>query len=201
MKISLFPVLLSVFLATSPLLAEKNCVYSYDPKNVQLEWTAFKFTEKLGVKGTFASIKVTGTKPSSTPWDVVSKLQFSIDPNSVDSGVPDRDSKIKTYFFAATNGKPQLVGSFTEVPNSSSGNAFLQLAYKGKKTTVPVKVLWKEETVEVTGTLDVNELGLSKGLAKLNEVCLELHRGADGVSKLWATVDLKVVATLQKSCK
>lgn len=61
--------------------------------------------------------------------------------------------------------------------------------------------VWKDDAVEVTGTVDVVTLGLQSGLGKLNAECNDLHKGSDGVSKLWPTVDVKVVSTLKKICK
>ena len=40
---------------------EKSCFYSYNAGSTVLEWTAFKFTEKTGVKGTFNKITIVTT--------------------------------------------------------------------------------------------------------------------------------------------
>ncbi|MCE9501370.1 MAG: hypothetical protein K8R21_12860 [Leptospira sp.] len=49
---------------TSEIFSE-SCDYSYNPSATSVQWTAYKFTEKTGVKGTFKKITVTGQKKSA----------------------------------------------------------------------------------------------------------------------------------------
>jgi hypothetical protein len=44
-------------------------------------------------------------------------------------------------------------------------------------------------------TMNVNDWNASAALASLNKVCLDLHRGADGVSKTWSEVTLDITST------
>jgi len=37
-------------------------------------------------------------------------------------------------------------------------------------------------------------------IAALNSVCEDLHKGADGESKLWSVVELNIEASLDKNC-
>lgn len=187
--------------AAAHLTAEENCTYEYDPSQTSLEWTAFKFTEKTGVKGKFDSIKVVGKQKDKSKFGAVKSLQFQIDSSSVNSGVPDRDGKIKKFFFGSVKGNKKIAGSFTDITAGETGTATLNLRFGNSKSSVPVNFVWKEDVVEVTGTVDVVTLGLQSGLGKLNAECNDLHKGSDGVSKLWPTVDVKVVSTLKKICK
>ncbi|TGL24272.1 YceI family protein [Leptospira yanagawae] len=181
--------------------AEENCNYEYDPSKTNLEWTAFKFTEKTGVKGKFDSIRVIGKTKDKSKFGVAEKIRFQIDTSSVNSANPDRDLKIKKFFFGSVKGNQKLMGNFSEMTKGETGTAKLNLQFGKSKTTIPVNFVWKEDTVEVSGTVDVLALGLSQGLGKLNAECNDLHKGADGVSKLWPTVDVKVVSTFKKVCK
>ncbi|EMY71359.1 YceI family protein [Leptospira vanthielii] len=187
--------------AVAQLTAEENCTYEYDPSQTSLEWTAFKFTEKTGVKGKFDSIKVVGKQKDKSKFGAVKSLQFQIDSSSVNSGVPDRDGKIKKFFFGSVKGNKKISGTFSEITAGETGTAKLNLRFGNSKTSVPVNFIWKDDLVEVTGTVDVVTLGLQTGLGKLNVECNDLHKGSDGVSKLWPTVDVKVVSTLKKNCK
>ena len=52
-------VILSSIIGLTSLQAEsKNCLYEYDPSSSKLDWTAYKFTEKTGVKGNFSKFIV-----------------------------------------------------------------------------------------------------------------------------------------------
>lgn len=187
--------------AAAQLTAQENCTYEYDPSQTSLEWTAFKFTEKTGVKGKFDSIKVAGKQKDKSKFGAVESLQFQIDSSSVNSGVPDRDGKIKKFFFGSVKGNKKISGSFSDITAGETGTAKLNLRFGNSKTSVPVNFVWKDDIVEVTGSLDVLTLGLQSGLGKLNAECNDLHKGSDGVSKLWPTVDVKVVSTIKKICK
>ncbi|TGK50530.1 YceI family protein [Leptospira kanakyensis] len=183
------------------LIAQENCTYEYDPSQTSLEWTAFKFTEKTGVKGKFDSIKVTGKQKDKSKFGAVKSIQFQIDSSTANSGVPDRDGKIKKFFFGSVKGNGKISGSFSDISTGETGTAKLNLRFGNAKTTAPVNFVWKEDVLEVTGTVDVVALGLQSGLSKLNAECNDLHKGSDGVSKLWPNVDVKVVSTLKKVCK
>ncbi|XDD46700.1 YceI family protein [Leptospira sp. WS39.C2] len=201
MKIFCSILALSIIGSFGSMYAEENCIYEYDPNKTSLEWTAFKFTEKTGVKGKFDTIRVIGKTKDKTKFGVAEKMKFQIDSFSVNSANPDRDAKIKKYFFGSVKGNQKITGHFSDISSGETGTAKLNLQFGKSKTSVPVNFVWKEDTVEVVGTVDVATLGLTLGLSKLNAECNDLHKGADGVSKLWPTVDVKVISTLKKVCK
>ncbi|GBF51147.1 YceI-like domain protein [Leptospira ryugenii] len=183
------------------MFADEKCRYQYDPNKTLLEWTAFKFTEKTGVKGTFKQIKVKKTKQANNILDAVKDLSFEISADSVDSYNPDRDMKIKNLFFGSIQKSGTIKGSFQKISGTDSGNATLSLQFGKKSADFPVTFKIIDNQLEVSGTIDVLALGLANGLQKLNEACLELHKGKDGVSKLWPTVDVKVVSKFEPICK
>ncbi|MDF3820786.1 YceI family protein [Leptospira sp. 96542] len=201
MKFFCYFLILSFFITNSPVFSEENCVYEYDPKQTKLEWTAFKFTERTGVKGTFDQISVSGKTKASSVHEIVTKLQFKISTSSINSSVADRDEKIKKNFFGSHKSGKFITGKVSELVGIEKGSAKLNLQMGASKTNIPVQFEWKGDTVEMVGTVDVVTLGLTEGLSKLNAVCSELHKGTDGVSKLWPTVDVKVVSTFKKTCK
>ncbi|TGL86408.1 YceI family protein [Leptospira congkakensis] len=201
MKIFYSTLVLIALSFSTGLIAQENCTYEYDPSQTSLEWTAFKFTEKTGVKGKFDSIKVIGKQKDKSKFGAVASIQFEIDSSTVNSGVPDRDGKIKKFFFGSVKGNKKISGSFSDISTGETGTAKLNLRFGNSKTSVPVNFVWKDDVVEVTGTVDVLALGLKSGLSKLNLECNDLHKGSDGLSKLWPTVDVKVVSTIKKVCK
>ena len=44
-------------------------------------------------------------------------------------------------------------------------------------------------------TMNVTNWNASDALSSLNKVCIDLHRGADGVSKTWSEVGLNITST------
>ena len=44
--------------------SEDPSVFNYDPSSTVFSWTAFKFVEKVGVKGGIDSVVISKTKPN-----------------------------------------------------------------------------------------------------------------------------------------
>lgn len=194
-----FTLFLLVFLFGSSIAAEEKCEYDYDPSKTTLEWTAFKFTEKTGVKGTIQKVDVKKTIRSSSILGTLKNLKFVAYTDSVNSNNPDRDAKIKTYFFGSVK---EIKGHFTNlVVSPTGGTAVLKLELNKKKESIPVTYTITDNTIILKGTVDVLKFGMGSGIKKLNEVCSDLHKGADGKSILWPTVDFQVSSTLLKECK
>ncbi|MCG9875347.1 MAG: YceI family protein [Leptospiraceae bacterium] len=195
-------VLLTFGFSIQSLLADsQNCKFEYDPSQTKLEWTAYKFTEKTGVKGTFDKVAVSGTIKSDSIQKSMASAKFTISPSDINSSVPDRDSKIKEFFFDLPKNQKPIVGTLSDIKGNSEGTAFLILNLNGISKKIPLAYKIDANTIIATGEMDLVDFGLSKGLAKLNEVCLELHKGADGKSKLWPNVSLKIESKFKSSCK
>lgn len=50
---------------------------------------------------------------------------------------------------------------------------------------------YENKVFTLTSTLNLVEFGGEKAVAAINEACLELHKGKDGISKTWNLVDIK----------
>ena len=77
----------------------KECTYSLDAKDVKMQWTAFKTTKKLGVKGTFTKVKVNGATSAGSLGELAKGLSMELDGASVESGNAGRNVTIKQFFF------------------------------------------------------------------------------------------------------
>jgi hypothetical protein len=56
------------------------------------------------------------------------------------------------------------------------------------------------DTFTFESSIDVSSWNALGGIDALNEVCEDLHKGDDGVSKLWSEVSLKLSTTLNNDC-
>ncbi|NCN10829.1 MAG: YceI family protein [Leptospira sp.] len=200
-KLLIISSLITVFSLQNLSADSENCKYTYDPDQTKLEWTAYKFTEKTGVKGTFDKILVKGATTSNSIQNSLANAKFSISPSDINSSVPDRDAKIKEFFFGYPKNKNLISGSLSDINGKDKGSANLILNLNGTTNKVPLKYKIDKDTIIATGELNILDFGLSSGLAKLNEVCLDLHKGSDGKSKLWPTVSLKIESKFKSSCK
>lgn len=181
-----------------PAAGDDGCTYSYDPASTEFKWTAYKFTEKAGVGGSFDKIEARGLK-SGSPEEVFGGLSFTVKTDSVNSGNETRDPKIRDSFFRTMQPDGDISGS---VKSMGDGKAVVNIAFNGQSRDVAMEYGVDEAGVfTASGEIDVNEWGAQESLAALNKVCEDLHKGEDGKSKLWPDVSLSVKSTLKKDCK
>ncbi|MFT6137975.1 MAG: hypothetical protein ACJAUJ_001065 [Salibacteraceae bacterium] len=182
-------------------LAEQACNYSYNADGVTASWTAFKFTEKSGVGGKFDSVIVTTMGSVDSPEKMLGGLTFNIPISSTNTNNSDRDMKIVESFFGTLINTEMISGSIMSMKgNSEEGTAMVSLSMND--STFQQEVSYKIEGAQVSlmGTIDVGNWDGNAAIAALNKVCDDLHKGEDGISKLWPTVDISIVALLNSDC-
>jgi polyisoprenoid-binding protein YceI len=195
---------LSVFHLLPMATAQEHCRYS-ESKTIApahtLQWTAYKFTEKAAVKGTFEDIQYKVPQNAATIPALLKESSFSIKTSSVQSGNEGRDANLKANFFRVMGGKGAIHGRAIKVEgDNQSGNIIMQLTMGGhsRQITLAYQVTAKKELI-ISGTLDLLAHGLERALESIHRACYELHTGKDGIAKTWHTVDLE--AKLQLQCE
>lgn len=169
----------------------------------RIEWTGFKTTEKKPVSGSFTRFTVTSNlkQPAKNFERLAKSLSVSADLTSVSSGNQDRDSNLQQGFFAKISDATTVQAKIVKL-QSERGEMLLSL--NGIKKNVPFEIKTKPTDqhleIEATTTLDVADFGLSGAIASLNRLCSELHKGPDGVSKTWQTVELHVHVPILSTC-
>ncbi|MCH9822720.1 YceI family protein [Salibacteraceae bacterium] len=182
-------------------LAEEVCNYSYNAESVTASWTAFKFTEKAGVGGKFDSVIVSTSGSVDSPEKMLGELKFEIPISSTNTNNPDRDMKIIEYFFGTLSNTEMISGNIVSAKgNNEEGTAMVNLSMNDKTFQQEVNYKIEGAQVSLMGTIDVGNWNGNDAIAALNKVCDDLHKGEDGISKLWPTVDISIVALLDKSC-
>lgn len=178
--------------------AAPSCTWTVDHSAASVGWTAFKFTEKTAVGGAFDTLTVAGGQGMDAPWKALDGLTFEIDTASVNSKNPERDAKIKQHFFGGMSETTTIKG---KVKANSAGKATLSIAMNGASHDVVVDVKHTAGgPLSLSGTIDVETWGGGGAIAALNTVCDDLHKGADGVSKLWSEVAISAEVPLKKRC-
>jgi polyisoprenoid-binding protein YceI len=175
-----------------------SCFYTYNSGTTEMEWTAFKFTEKAPVKGTFTEINVDGTLESDDPMVLLSSLSFSIPVSSISSQNEDRDGKIVKHFFG-TIGTETLTGKIVKL--GDNGEAILEVKMNNMSKEVKGTYTFEEEKFDFLATIDVANWDALPGINALNTICKDLHTSTDGKSKLWSEVDLKFSTKLKSDCE
>ena len=186
------------------------CNYTLDPQSVQVNWTAFKTTQKLPVGGTFKTVSLKNeslkkNKGKRSLHDLLSGIDAQIpvkEVSAISTGNPARDQTLFDHFFNRFKNPTEIHGKIIEIMGSDSeGSLNLEVRLNDKSVKVPLKYTRTTDGhFEAKGELDILGFGLKSAFEELHHNCETLHKGPDGVSKTWSSVDLKLNANVLKKC-
>lgn len=175
-----------------------DCMLSFNPDSTKFTWTAYKTTNKVGVSGTFNTIQIEGVKEAATTAEVFENATFKIASASVSSNNPDRDKKLSEHFFGTMVGAMEISGSVVEL---GTGYAMVLIEMNGVKMKQKFDLKTDDATYCTLSTdLNLEDWDALKSVNALNEVCFDLHKGADGESKLWSEVRVEMTVQLNEDC-
>ena len=166
---------------------EKTDTYSVDAKNSTVQWTAYKTTDKLPVKGTFTEINITNANQGNSSAEALEGLTFEIPVSSIFSKDTIRDAKLNKFFFAIMDNTMSLKGSFS-VKDDANGN--IALTMNGMTKDLPFTYEMSKDTILIDTKMDLNIWQAQNAVESLHQACLALHTGPDGVSKTWDEVGI-----------
>lgn len=179
--------------------AVKTCSYSYDATTTKLEWTAYKTTDKVAVKGTFNDLNIMGTTSSENPLNVLRNAKFEIPVATVNSKNPERDKKISANFFGSMTSTAVITGEIKFLDNMK---VRMNVTLNGVTREVEgVFSMTDAGYFTLDASLNLANFNAENAVKSLNTVCGDLHKGPDGVSKLWNEVALHFETGLKKTCE
>lgn len=181
----------------TPIEETKPCLYNYNPATTTVQWTAFKFTEKTAVGGMFDKVNVLISAPAEDMFATLTGASFTIPVESVNSANEERDGKIKASFFG-TMSSTEIISGVVKSINQT--DATVEITMNGVSKDYDGSVTVDGEKIGFKCTIDLVDFEASSAIDSLNAVCNDLHKGADGISKLWTEVDISVETTLKKEC-
>ncbi len=170
--------------------------YSVDKENSTVQWTAYKTTDKVPVKGTFTEINITASNEGNSSSQALEGLAFEIPVSSIFTKDTIRDHKLNKFFFAIMDNTLSLKGVFS-VEDENKGN--LALTMNGMTEDLPFTYEMSKDTIMIDTKMDLNVWGAQSAVESLHQACLALHTGPDGVSKTWDEVNIsaKIVTMLK----
>ncbi len=177
---------------------KETCTYTYVSDSTTLKWTAYKFTKRAGVSGTFNHIAVNNTITAENPFDVLVGADFSIHTPSVNSGNAERDPKLVKFFFEQLADTEIIKGKIVSV---NGAEAVVTITMNGKSVDVVGKVTVEANKVSLSTSVDMADFEGLGAIESLHEVCAAKHTDEDGESILWPDVDIIVSTVLKKECK
>jgi len=182
--------------------AEPTCFYVYnDESSAVVKWTAFKTSAKVGVSGQFDEVSVTAGDKSTKITDVLKTIKFSIKTASTNTTNEGRDKKIVDAFFGTMITTDLIMGQIKSAEgDNEKGSCIALITLNDVESEVNLNYVLTDNVVTLTGEMDINNWNGQAALTALNEVCSEKHKGEDGESVTWPTVELNIEATLNKKC-
>ena len=163
--------------------------YSIKTAQTDIEFTAFKMTAKLGVKGWFKKIHILSGGEGTSIKEAIHQCQFSIPVHSLFTNDEGRDYKIKTFFFGKMEDTAFLSGQLF-LEDDSLGYAIIKMNNISNKLPFTYKVTNK--TFNLKADMNIDRWFVQEALSSLNFVCKDLHKGPDGISRTWPDVDLNI---------
>ena len=195
----------AIALACAPLAAtaaHAECTYALEKQGVQAEWTAFKFTSKAPVKGTFADTTLEGPQTARTLTALAEGLSMKIVGKSVKTGNPGRDATVAGFFFSFMKDGGNISGKATRVEgDDSAGTVHIDITMNGQTRDVPFAYkIGKDGSVAATASIDILDFRMQPAYDQIHKACEEQHTGDDGISKTWTQVDLSLTGRFTSSC-
>lgn len=171
---------------------KSDASYVLNKAKNKIVWTAYKFTEKTPVKGQFRRINITGGGEGNTIKEAINNAEFAIPISSIFTQNSERDYKIKKFFFGIMQ-DPELLSGKLMLENDSIGHAHLTM--NGITNKLPFKYTVTDQSFTMNTKMDVLNWNAQSSIDSLNTICKDLHKGLDGISKLWSEVAISVNTT------
>ncbi len=178
----------------TPVVVKETAAFSLKEATNTVNFTAYKTTEKVPVKGTFKTVKITEGGEGESIKEAINGAQFKIPVGSIETKDDSRNAKIQQFFFSVMANSMTLTGKLN-IATDSTGVADLTMNAVTQK--LPFKYTIDGKTFSMKAIMNIDEWNAQSAVASLNEACKELHKGADGVSKTWSEVALEVSSTFK----
>lgn len=163
--------------------------------STKVNWTAYKTTDKVAVGGSFTEIMIENQKVAETVEEALEGASFSIPVSSLFTNNPERDGKLKEFFFGVLKNTEMIGGTF----NFRDGKCFLTLTLNDITKQIEVASEFVDNKFTVKSDINLDDFGAQDALTSLNKVCGDLHKGADGVSKTWNEVAISGSIQFEKN--
>ncbi|SDD89089.1 YceI-like domain-containing protein [Riemerella columbipharyngis] len=162
--------------------------------SLKVDWTAYKTTDKVPVKGHFTSIKLEKVSEGNSIEDIMNSAEFSINSMELATGNDGRDEKLKKSFFGLMDEPGVIKGKL----NFNDNQWTVSLTMNGVTVdNVPAQVEIKDQKFTLNTTIKLEDFKAIKVLNALNEICHDLHKGPDGISKTWDVVDVSATEVFE----
>lgn len=130
---------------------------------------------------------------ATTISEALNGLKFSIPVTSLITNDTIRDAKLKKFFFGTLKNTDAIIG---EIKMTDEKSGTVNIMMNGITKKLPINCIINQQMVTIKATIDLNNWQAQIAIEALNNVCLDLHKGPDGISKTWTDVKIEVQTIL-----
>jgi len=175
-----------------------GCILT-QPKEMGIEWKAYKTLGKIGVGGKFTSIKYTPNALEGKNFrELLVGSKVEIDTTNIDTGNATRDETLVKYFFQKLS-DTQIVATIKDIKadpkikgNPRTGHITAMITMNKKSLIIPMRYSYKDGKFRAIGTIDLGDFEALPALATINKSCYDLHKG-----KTWRDVEIGFSTTIE----
>ncbi len=178
----------------TPTTVEKTAPYSLKNADNNINFVAYKTTEKVPVKGTFKEVELLKGGEGNSVKEAINGAEFKIPVSSIETKDNGRNLKIRKFFFGIMENTISLTGKLM-IENDSLGTASFTM--NGVTEKLPFKYTINGKVFAMNTIMNIDKWNAKNAVDSLNVVCKDLHKGADGISKTWSEVAINVISTFK----
>ena len=172
----------------------KTAAFSLKTAQNSIDWTAYKTTDKIAVKGEFKKVNITKNGEGSSAKEAIQNAEFAIPVSSIFSNLSDRDFKLRKFFFGVMDNTKLLSGKLT-LSDDTTGTASITM--NGVTADLPFTYTLIGKEFKLNATMNLENWNAQDAIKSLNAICKELHKAADGISKTWSEVEINITSVFQ----
>lgn len=173
---------------------QKTAAFSLNNAKNNINWTAYKTTDKIAVNGKFKKITITKNGDGNSVKEALNNAEFSIPVSSIFTSDTSRDFKIRKFFFGVMD-HTELLSGILVLENDSMGYAAITMNAITEK--LPFSYTISDKTFSLNTLMNLDNWNAKGAVNFLNTACKELHKAADGISKTWSEVDINITSVFQ----
>ncbi len=175
-----------------------GCILT-QPKEMNVDWKAYKTLGKIGVGGKFTALEYTPVALEGKNFrELLVGSKVTIDTSKIDTDHHERDKTLVAFFFNKMNGnkidaiiKDIKADKYTK-GQARTGTLSVAITMNEKSLIIPMKYHFKKDHFRAEGTIDLADFDALPALASINKSCYDLHSG-----KTWRDVTIGFYTTIK----
>lgn len=167
--------------------------FKYNSETTIIKWTAYKYTERFGINGSFDKFEINSTGQSSNPKDLLKNASFKIYTQSINTNSSLRDHNIYNYFFKQLQNYKTIKGEVIGIDgNIKKGKLQVDIQLNSITNIVEFEYKIKDNFIKLEADLDLSDWQAISAIDNMEKCCVDYHTGSDGVHIVWPDVKIEL---------